>query len=113
VADASVDVALSTMSFHHWHDRAASLREVARVLRPKAASSWLTCFYRSACPGSSITSHQMTQPRCGISSRRLDCTFRSSGGVSLPAARDGWTAGLRVCRKTPSPMNDRRRYHFM
>jgi ubiquinone/menaquinone biosynthesis C-methylase UbiE len=32
--DASIDVVLSTMSFHHWHDQAAGLREVARVLRP-------------------------------------------------------------------------------
>jgi len=32
--DASVDVVLSTDSFHHWDDRAAGVREVARVLRP-------------------------------------------------------------------------------
>ena len=32
--DASVDVALSTISFHHWKDQAAGVREVARVLRP-------------------------------------------------------------------------------
>jgi ubiquinone/menaquinone biosynthesis C-methylase UbiE len=32
--DASVDLALSTISFHHWHDHAAGVREVARVLRP-------------------------------------------------------------------------------
>jgi ubiquinone/menaquinone biosynthesis C-methylase UbiE len=32
--DASVDLALSTTSFHHWHDQAAGLREIARVLRP-------------------------------------------------------------------------------
>ena len=32
--DASVDVALSTISFHHWQDHAAGVREVARVLRP-------------------------------------------------------------------------------
>ena len=33
--DASVDVALSTISFHHWKDQAAGMREVARVLRPE------------------------------------------------------------------------------
>jgi ubiquinone/menaquinone biosynthesis C-methylase UbiE len=32
--DASVDLALSTSSFHHWQDQAAGMREVARVLRP-------------------------------------------------------------------------------
>ncbi len=32
--DASVDVALSTLSFHHWQNQAAGLREIARVLRP-------------------------------------------------------------------------------
>ena len=32
--DASVDLAMSTVSFHHWHDQAAGVREVARVLRP-------------------------------------------------------------------------------
>lgn len=32
--DASIDLALSTVSFHHWQDQAAGVREVARVLRP-------------------------------------------------------------------------------
>ena len=32
--DASVDLVVSTMSFHHWGDQAAALREIARVLRP-------------------------------------------------------------------------------
>jgi ubiquinone/menaquinone biosynthesis C-methylase UbiE len=32
--DASVDLALSTISFHHWQDPAAGIREIARVLRP-------------------------------------------------------------------------------
>jgi ubiquinone/menaquinone biosynthesis C-methylase UbiE len=31
---ASFDAALSTMSFHHWGDQAAGIREVGRVLRP-------------------------------------------------------------------------------
>jgi ubiquinone/menaquinone biosynthesis C-methylase UbiE len=34
LATASVDLALTTISFHHWHDQAAGVREVARVLRP-------------------------------------------------------------------------------
>jgi ubiquinone/menaquinone biosynthesis C-methylase UbiE len=32
--DASVDLALSTISFHHWQDQAAGVREAARVVRP-------------------------------------------------------------------------------
>ena len=32
--DASIDLAVSTMSFHHWHDHAAAARQIARVLRP-------------------------------------------------------------------------------
>jgi ubiquinone/menaquinone biosynthesis C-methylase UbiE len=32
--DTSVDLALSTISFHHWQDQAAGIREIARVLRP-------------------------------------------------------------------------------
>jgi len=32
--DASVDLAFSTISFHHWHDQATGIRDVARVLRP-------------------------------------------------------------------------------
>jgi ubiquinone/menaquinone biosynthesis C-methylase UbiE len=31
--DASVDLVFSTVSFHHWRDQAAGVREVARVLR--------------------------------------------------------------------------------
>jgi len=34
VSDASVDVVVSTFSFHHWSDQGAGLQEVARVLRP-------------------------------------------------------------------------------
>jgi ubiquinone/menaquinone biosynthesis C-methylase UbiE len=33
VPDASVDVVVSTFSFHHWSDQSAGLREVIRVLR--------------------------------------------------------------------------------
>ena len=34
LADASVDVATTTMSFHHWDHQDAALREVVRVLAP-------------------------------------------------------------------------------
>ena len=32
--DNSVDLAISTTSFHHWQDQAAGIREITRVLRP-------------------------------------------------------------------------------
>lgn len=52
VSDASVDVVVSTFSFHHWSDQGAGLREVARVLQPKgyfvladaALPAWLSRF---------------------------------------------------------------------
>jgi ubiquinone/menaquinone biosynthesis C-methylase UbiE len=34
VADQSVDLVLTTVSFHHWADQVQGLREVARVLHP-------------------------------------------------------------------------------
>ncbi len=33
--DASVDLAFSTMSYHHWVDHVQGIREITRVLRPK------------------------------------------------------------------------------
>ena len=37
VPDRSIDVAFSTIAFHHWADQGRGLREVARVLRPGGA----------------------------------------------------------------------------
>ena len=34
LADASADVATTTMSFHHWEEQGTALREVVRVLAP-------------------------------------------------------------------------------
>jgi ubiquinone/menaquinone biosynthesis C-methylase UbiE len=34
IEDGFVDLALSTLSIHHWQDRAVGLRDVTRVLRP-------------------------------------------------------------------------------
>ena len=34
IPDASIDLAFSTIAFHHWADQARGLSEIARVLRP-------------------------------------------------------------------------------
>lgn len=34
LSEGSVDLALSTVSFHHWFDQALALRQVAKILRP-------------------------------------------------------------------------------
>jgi ubiquinone/menaquinone biosynthesis C-methylase UbiE len=36
-ADASFDLAVTSLSFHHWRDQAAGVREAARALRPNGA----------------------------------------------------------------------------
>ncbi len=51
--DASVDLALSTVSFHHWQDQSQGICEVRRVLRPGGRfyladtipPRWITVFY--------------------------------------------------------------------
>ncbi len=53
--DASVDLAFSTLSFHHWADQAKGISEVARVLRPQGIflladiviPRWMSVFVRN------------------------------------------------------------------
>jgi ubiquinone/menaquinone biosynthesis C-methylase UbiE len=53
--DASIDLAFSTISFHHWRDQEAGVREIARVLRPEgyflladlSYPDWLTPAFRT------------------------------------------------------------------
>lgn len=56
--DASVDVALSTISFHHWQDQLAGLREVMRVLRPGGY-----CFLADVSPVTWLSLWLLRQPR--------------------------------------------------
>jgi ubiquinone/menaquinone biosynthesis C-methylase UbiE len=52
--DTSVDLAFSTLSFHHWADQAKGISEIARVLRPQGRflladiviPRWLSLFVR-------------------------------------------------------------------
>ena len=52
--DASVDLAFSTLSFHHWANQAKGISEIARVLRPQGLfllgdiviPHWLSLFVR-------------------------------------------------------------------
>ena len=53
--DDSVDLAFSTLSFHHWENQAKGIREIARVLRPQGKflladiviPRWLSFFVRN------------------------------------------------------------------
>jgi len=41
LADVSVDLAFSTISFHHWSNQLGGIREIARILRPGADALFL------------------------------------------------------------------------
>ena len=70
--DASVDVALSTISFHHWKDHAAGVREVARVLRP-GGYFVLTDVYYAAWLS------RLTQHPPSVSAARICALFNEAG----------------------------------
>ena len=54
LSDASVDIAFSTLSFHHWTNQLKGISEIARVLRPKGLfvladitiPRWMSVFVR-------------------------------------------------------------------
>jgi ubiquinone/menaquinone biosynthesis C-methylase UbiE len=92
--DASVDVAFSTVSFHHWHDQAAGLREIARVLRPNGCF----CLADGVLPtfAGSLVAHQRIHTRREISRLFEDAGFRvltrtraAYGGVLVTVGRKG------------------------
>lgn len=71
--DASVDVALSTISFHHWQDQLAGLREVMRVLRPGGY-----CFLADVSPVTWPSLWLLRQPRSRTRSE-MQALFRQAG----------------------------------
>jgi ubiquinone/menaquinone biosynthesis C-methylase UbiE len=73
--DSSVDVAFSTVSFHHWHDQAAGLREIARVLRPNGCFCLADGVLPSALGG--IVAHRR------IHTRREIATLLENAGLSI------------------------------
>jgi ubiquinone/menaquinone biosynthesis C-methylase UbiE len=76
--DASVDLVLSTMSFHHWHDQGSGVREIARVVLP----------------GGHFILADFTMPRV------LGWMTRHGGGLPKPErARLFVAAGLRIERQ--------------
>ncbi|MGA2974962.1 MAG: methyltransferase domain-containing protein [Spirochaetia bacterium] len=79
VPDSSVDAAFSTLSFHHWDDQAAGLREVARVLRPKG----IFCLADGALPSlaGGLISHRRMH-----TSKEIAALFESAG-LSLCSQR--------------------------
>jgi ubiquinone/menaquinone biosynthesis C-methylase UbiE len=65
--DTSVDLAFSTLSFHHWANQAKGISEVARVLRPQGKflladiviPRWLSLFVRHFRYNSPANIHEM------------------------------------------------------
>jgi ubiquinone/menaquinone biosynthesis C-methylase UbiE len=70
--DSSIDVAFSTISFHHWEDQAAGVREVARVLR---TGGWF-CLADGVIPAgaSSLIPHTRIHTR-----KEMAALFRQAG----------------------------------
>ena len=67
LSDSSIDVVLSSISFHHWSDQIAALREISRVLRPGGCFCltdismpvWLAKFIQRIKVKSSVATSQM------------------------------------------------------
>ena len=85
--DASIDLAFSTISFHHWRDQEAGVREIARVLRPEgyfvladfSYPGWLTPVF----------------VRCAFTARRSSAgSSHAPGCMSRRNARWPGTPGL-------------------
>lgn len=93
--DSSADVAFSTISFHHWADQAAGVREVARVLR----AGGLFCLADITLPGpAALLPHARVHTRAEM--RRL---FEQAGlEVLEQRAIRGWFVLATIGRKGAS-----------
>ena len=82
LSDSSVDVVLSSISFHHWSDQIAALREISRVLRPGGCFCltdismpvWLAKFIQRIKVKSPIATSQMFEG-AGLHVRTQQHTF--------------------------------------
>jgi ubiquinone/menaquinone biosynthesis C-methylase UbiE len=76
LGDTTIDLVRSAVSMHHWRDRAAGARELARVLRPRgwvcladlSLPNWLAKILRSPAQGRAATHDLLTQS--GVQVRR-------------------------------------------
>jgi len=85
--DASVDVALSTISFHHWNDQAAGISNIARMLRPGG----IFCLADIILPVGYARFYQV------VSSRGLSIFYQHYRKNSPGAVRDFFTrSGMQV-----------------
>ena len=86
LADASVDLAFSAVSLHHWQDAAAGVREIHRVLCDTgifcladiSIPSWLTKLFRSKARSGSGIRDLLIQARLKLRVQR-----RTSAGITL------------------------------
>jgi len=92
---ASADVAVSTFSFHLWHDQATALREVARVLRPRGIFVLL-----EPCMPPWI-SNLMRWPR--FATKQETESLLTAAGFRVESSRSQWL----LCRTTVARKEER------
>ncbi len=81
--DSSVDIAFTTVSFHHWQDQAAGLREVARVLRPRGR----LCLADGALPLGIV-------PHSRVHTRAEMAALFEQAGLPVIAQKGIWIGGV-------------------
>ena len=91
----SADIAVSTFSFHLWHDQATALREVARVLRPRGIFVLL-----EPCMPPWI-SNLMRWPR--FATKQETESLLTAAGLRVESSRSQWL----LCRTTVARKEER------